>query len=107
MENKNNFMKILQYYSNKFFYSWFFPIILAIISYLIYSTKKINIILLIIINIIISLYWLIRLIIIPKNKTWSIEYSLDGLSIRKISSIKVDVLYIPIELMSSLEIKKI
>ena len=69
MENKNNFMKILQYYSNKFFYSWFFPIILAIISYLIYSTKKINIILLIIINIIIILYWLIRLIINPKNKT--------------------------------------
>lgn len=69
MENKNNFIKILQCYSNKFFYSWFFPIILAIISYLIYSSKKINIILLIIINIIIILYWLFRLIVIPKNKT--------------------------------------
>lgn len=69
MENKINFIKVLQCYFNKFFYSWFCPIILAVISYLIYRTEKINIILLIIINLIIVLYWLFRLIIIPKNKT--------------------------------------
>ena len=69
MENKINFIKVFQCYFNKFFYSWFCPIILAVISYLIYRTEKINIILLIIINLIIVLYWLFRLIIIPKNKT--------------------------------------
>lgn len=69
MENKNNFIKVLQCYFNKFFYSWFCPIILAVISYLTYKTEKINIILLIIINLIIVLYWLFRLIVIPKNKT--------------------------------------
>ena len=66
---ENNFIKVLQYYSNKFFYSWFFPIILVVISYLIYRTEKINIILLIIINFIIILYWLFKLIVIPKNST--------------------------------------
>ena len=69
MDNKNDFIKLLQCYFNKFFYSCFFTIILAIISYLIYKTEKINTILLIIITVIIFLYWLFKLIIIPKNKT--------------------------------------
>ena len=69
MKNKSNFIKLLQHYSNKFFYSYLFPVILAVISYSIYKIEKINIILLIIINLIIILYWLFRLIVIPKNKT--------------------------------------
>ena len=69
MENKKDFIKLFQHYFNSFFYSAFFPIILLIISYFIYKIWKIEIILLSAINIIIILYWLFKLIIIPKNKT--------------------------------------
>jgi len=69
MENKKDYIKVLQCYFNKFFYSLFFPIILAIFSCLIYKIQKINILILIIFNIVVIVYWLFKLIIIPKNKT--------------------------------------
>lgn len=69
MENTKDFIKLLQYYFNSFFYSVFFPIMLVIISYFFYKVWKTEITLLIVINIIIILYWLFKLIIIPKNKT--------------------------------------
>ena len=69
MENKKDLIKIFQHYFSKFFYSAFFPVILFTISYYIYKTMKIETILLIAINIIIILYWLFKLIVIPKNRT--------------------------------------
>lgn len=69
MENKRDIIQEFQHYFNKFFYSIFFPIILLIISYFIYKNLKIDTILLIAINIIIILYWLFKLIVIPKNRT--------------------------------------
>lgn len=69
MENKNELIKIFQHYFSKFFYSAFFPVILLIISYFINKNMKIEIILLISMNIIIFLCWLLKLIVIPKNRT--------------------------------------
>lgn len=69
MEGQKDLIKLFQHYFNKFFYSVFFPIILLIISYFIYKIWKIETLLLTIINVIIILYWLFKLIIIPKNKT--------------------------------------
>lgn len=69
MENKRDIIQEFQHYFNKFFYSIFFPFILLIISYFIYKNLKIDTILLIAINIIIILYWLFKLIFIPKNRT--------------------------------------
>lgn len=68
MEN-NDFMKLLHLYFNRFFYSCFFPIILAVISYSIYKITKANVILITLVDVIIILYWLFKLIVIPKNKT--------------------------------------
>lgn len=69
MENKKDFIKIFQHYFNNFFYSAFFPIILLVISYFIYKIWGTEIMLLSVIDIIIILYWLFKLIVIPKNKT--------------------------------------
>ena len=66
---EKNFMKLLQCWFNKFFYSLFFPIVLVTLAYLIYETGKINIVLLIIIYASIILYWILKLIIIPKNRS--------------------------------------
>lgn len=69
MDFIREFVKLLQYCFNKFFYSWLLPIISIILSYTIYKTLEFNILLIILINIIIIIYWLYKLIYIPKNKT--------------------------------------
>lgn len=69
MENKKDFINVFQHYFNKFFYSVFFPIILAVISYCLYKFLKIEVIVVIVMYVIVFLYWLYKLVVIPKNRT--------------------------------------
>ena len=68
-ENSLNIMNSLRYCCNKCFYSGVFPVILAAASYLIYKYLDINFIIMLTIYLCTVLYWLFKLIVLPKNRS--------------------------------------
>ena len=67
-KEKDVFKKIV-FYGNSFFYSWKFLVILAIFIYLLYKFVENNIFILAFIYIFILIFWFIKLIYIPKNRS--------------------------------------
>lgn len=69
MDENKNIIKKTVFYCNKFFYSFYFPVLILILIYFVYKFLENNIYIICFLYIVIILFWITKLIYIPKNNS--------------------------------------